>query len=133
MHENMTENYLIDTDVLIDFLRGNPKAVQLLNSLRNRAAISCITVSELYAGVREGREREVLTRFIHSFDVLALDEKTAVQAGLFKRDYSGKAGTGLADAMIAATAHLNHRTLMTLNQRHFPMLKNVFVPYQKNN
>ncbi|EKD91792.1 MAG: hypothetical protein ACD_29C00373G0001, partial [uncultured bacterium] len=37
-------------------------------------------------------------------------------------------GTGLADAIIAATALHNELELVTLNTRHFPMLKTV-KPY----
>ena len=52
--------FLIDTDVLIDYLRGRPEAVVYLESLTDRLLISAITVAELYAGVREGVERYAL-------------------------------------------------------------------------
>jgi predicted nucleic acid-binding protein len=38
---------------------------------------------------------------------------------------------GLADALIAATAESRQAALVTLNIKHFPMLANVVVPYQK--
>jgi predicted nucleic acid-binding protein len=37
----------------------------------------------------------------------------------------------LADALIAATAESRQASLVTLNSKHFPMLANVVVPYQK--
>ncbi|MFN5219653.1 MAG: hypothetical protein ACK5FE_01870 [Cyanobacteriota bacterium] len=40
-------------------------------------------------------------------------------------------GTGLADALIAASAEAAGATLVTLNRRHFPMLADVLVPYAK--
>jgi len=43
---------VVDTDVLIDYLRDQPQAVAFLESTEQPLAISVITVSELYAGVR---------------------------------------------------------------------------------
>jgi predicted nucleic acid-binding protein len=37
----------------------------------------------------------------------------------------------LADALIAATATVQQATLITLNKRHFPMIRNIQVPYRK--
>jgi predicted nucleic acid-binding protein len=50
---------------------------------------------------------------------------------LYRRDYGKSHGVGLADALIAATAELNQATLVTLNQKHFPMIIDIMVPYQK--
>jgi predicted nucleic acid-binding protein len=47
--------------------------------------------------------------------------------GLFRRDYGRSHGTGLADALIAATAEeANAR----FNGRHFPMIE-AKVPYER--
>jgi len=53
----MAERVLIDTDVLIDYLRGRAEAVSYLENLTGQLLISAVTVAELYAGVREGAER----------------------------------------------------------------------------
>jgi len=37
----------------------------------------------------------------------------------------------LNDALIAATALNNRLQLVTLNGKHYPMVKNLLVPYQK--
>ena len=50
--------------------------------------------------------------------------------GLYRRDYGQSHGTGLADALIAATAEENGATLVTFNQRHFPMVE-IRVPYER--
>jgi hypothetical protein len=50
-------------------------------------------------------------------------------AGFFKRDYQPSHGTGIADALIAATAEVHEMRLVTLNEKHFPMLDDVVVPY----
>jgi predicted nucleic acid-binding protein len=95
---------LIDTDVLIDYLRNRPEAVAFLEGADQPLATTAITVAELYAGVREGQERHSLDAFLAVFVVLGLERQTAVQAGLWRRQYSPGHGTGLADALIAAVS-----------------------------
>lgn len=122
---------LIDTDVLIDYLREREEAVSFLNSIVDEIAISAITVAELYAGVREGAERKKLDTFISAFEIVKIDGEIAVQGGLFRRDFVRSHGVGLADALIAASAVSCGATLVTLNDKHFPMLDSVSVPYRK--
>ncbi len=127
----MAEALLIDTDVVIDYLRGQIDAVTYIESLTNPLFLSVITVAELYSGVREGRERKALDGFLSAFKVLTFSETVAVQGGLYRREYAKSHGVGLADALIAATAEANDATLVTLNKKHFPMLTLVTVPYSK--
>lgn len=123
---------LIDTDVLIDYLRDRAYAVTYLESLTPPISVSAITVAELYAGVRDGAERTTLDEFIDSFQVVSVDRSIAFRAGIIRRDFGKSHGTGLADAIIAATAEALQTDLVTLNHKHFQMLKHVVVPYQKS-
>jgi predicted nucleic acid-binding protein len=127
----MAERLLIDTDVLIDYLRGQVEAVSYLESLTEALLVSAVTVAELYAGVREGAERVALDEFIRAFEIVPVDEDVAIKGGLYRRDYGRSHSTGLADALIAATADLRQAELVSLNKKHFPMLASVIVPYQK--
>ena len=122
---------LIDTDVLIDYLRARSESITYLENLTQPLVISAITVAELYAGVRDGTERVALENFIASFQVRAVDERIAARAGILRRDFGKSHGTGLADAIIAATAEEQQANLVTLNKKHFPMLQDVVVPYTK--
>jgi len=123
---------VIDTDVLIDYLRDQALAVTWLEERAEQTlAVSAVTLAELYVGVREGEERQRLDAFAAAFDVLQLDRPAAVQAGLWRRHYGRTHGTGLADALIAASVQAAGGTLVTLNRRHFPMLADVLVPYAK--
>jgi len=123
---------VVDTDVLIDYLRDRSQAVAFLEGIEQSLAVSAITVAELYVGVREGEERRRLDAFVAAFDVLGLDRQAAVQAGLWRRQYGPSHGMGLADALIAASVQAAGATLVTLNRRHFPMLAQVLVPYSKD-
>lgn len=127
----MAEPILLDTDVLIDYLRGLPAAVEFLESLEDPLMISTMTVAELYAGVREGDERQVLDMFSQAFVIIPIDEEIARRGGLHRRDYQASHNTGLADAIIAATAEREKAKFVTLNRNHYPMLTDVRVPYRK--
>ncbi|TLD72429.1 type II toxin-antitoxin system VapC family toxin [Phragmitibacter flavus] len=122
---------LVDTDILIDYLRGNSHAVHYLETNVNLISISSVTVAELFQGVREGEERTRLSTTLSAFTVLPLTEEIAQTAGLYRRDFRSSIGCGLADCMIAATASHHNLELVTLNAKHFGMLPNVTIPYSK--
>ena len=109
-----TELLVIDTDVLIDYLRDQPQAVAFLEGSDRPLAVSVVSIAELYVGVREGAERQRLDVFVSAFEVLALGQEAAVQAGLFRRQYGRSHGTGLADALIAAIVQTAGARLATV-------------------
>jgi predicted nucleic acid-binding protein len=127
----MPERYLIDTDVLIDYSRRHPKAMEFMRALDSRPVVSAITVAELYAGVRDGRERAELDLFVTRSVVVDVDVQASVVAGLWLRQYRRSHGVGLADALIAAAAQSDGATVVTLNVKHYPMFSDVLVPYAK--
>ena len=127
----MTKRLLLDTDVLIDFLRGQPQAVQLLEDTDCEFYVSAVSVAELYVGVRDGREREVLDQLVGLLQTIEISTEIAQQAGLWRREYGKSHGTGIIDALIAACADASQVPLATLNVKHFPMLPNVSAPYRK--
>ena len=127
----MSKKILVDTDVLVDYLRESPPAVEYLESLREELLTSAVVVAELYAGVREGKERAALNTLLSAFEVVPVSTELAERGGLLRRDYGPKHGTGLADALIAATVLQAGAELATLNAKHFPMVQKVTVPYAR--
>lgn len=126
----MAERLLLDTDVIVDYLRGREEAVAYFDGIADQELIlSAMTVAELYGGVREGNEREQLRRFLGGFRIVPVDRNLAIEGGLLRRDFHPSHGVGLADAIIAATARTEQATLVTLNKKHFPMLDEVAAPY----
>lgn len=103
-----TAELLVDTDVLVDHLRGVRRLVADGSSL----GISVVSRCELFAG-RDEPER--LRRFLSPMVELPIDAPIAELAGLTRRE------TGIAtpDALIAATALTHRIPLMTHNRRHF--------------
>ena len=127
----MAERLLIDTDVLVGYLRGRSEAVEYLEGLTSDLYISVISVAELFAGVRDDEEEKSLKQLLLAFVILPVTEQTARLGGLYRRDYGGSHGTGLADALIAATSEENGADLATFNRRHFPMVSRITVPYER--
>ena len=127
----MAKPILIDTDIMVDFLRGHPKAVAIVQTSSNRIILSSIIVAELYAGVRGNDELTTLDNLISLFRVIPVSPFIAKTGGLYKRDYAKSHGVGLADAIIAATADSENAELKTLNTKHYPMFKGLTPPYTK--
>ena len=100
----MSKPLLVDTDVMVDFLRGNPKAVALVQRYSTRVILSSIVAAELYAGVRGDEELGKLDSLLSIFRIVPVSVELARAGGLYKKDYAKTHGTGLADAIIAATA-----------------------------
>jgi len=127
----MTKPVLVDADVMVDFLRGQPKAVALVQALSARIILSSIVVAELYAGVRGAEELNTLDSLISLFRVVPVSPQIARAGGLYKKDYAKSHGVGLADAIIAATAVAENADLQTLNTKHYPVLKGLKPAYGK--
>lgn len=130
----MSKPLLIDTDVLIDFLRGYDEAMSLVAVNSERIVVSSIVVAELYAGVRggaDGVEQGVLERLLGLFCVVPVSSGIARLGGLYKSDYGKSHGVGLADAIVAATATMEDAELTTLNVKHYPMFSGIQPAYRK--
>ncbi len=117
-------DYLLDTHILIDILRGDPKKTALLSELVSQGSIlhSCeITVAEIYSGMRE-KEREATEKFLASLEYLSITEPIAKLGGDLRRRHKihGKNIT-LPDALITALAIHQHLVLLTDNIKDFPM------------
>lgn len=122
---------LFDTDILIEYLRGSVEAKDYINEIQSLIYISSITMAELYAGVRKGNEYKKLEIFIETFEVISLNKDIAKTAGILRNQYKPSHGTGLADALIAATAKEINAQVVTFNGKHFPMFDDVIKPYQR--
>jgi predicted nucleic acid-binding protein len=126
----MTKRVLVDTDVMVDFLRGNPKAIALLQTHSASVILSSIIAAELYAGVRDDEELKKLDGLISLFGVVPVSKELARAGGLYKKHYAKSHGVGLADAIIAATAEAENADLKTLNAKHYPMFKGLKPAYK---
>ena len=101
-------DFLVDTDVFIDHLRGatefDPKA--------HRVHYSVVTRAELFAG---NTATELVNTLLAPFREIAIGRSLAERAGRVRRE----AGIRLPDALIAATAIEHKLSLVTRNKTDF--------------
>ena len=112
---------VIDTDVLIDLLRGRATAQALLLRVTEHAIPCCsvISVAEIHAGMRP-QERARTAALLDSLVLLDVTRPVAELAGQFKRRERARR-LELADCLIAATAVTEAAALATGNARDYPM------------
>jgi predicted nucleic acid-binding protein len=125
---------LVDTDILIAHLRGVAAAHAWLRHTRQAGplTVSALSVTELTGGMRS-EERHQVWRLLAALRIEPVTELVARRAGELMRQYRhSHTGIGLADYVIAATAHVHGFTLATLNTRHFPMFKKLQQPFRLN-
>ncbi len=122
---------LVDTSVLIDYLRGHEEAAWVLEGERRASALhaSEITRLEILAGMRPGEE-EGTRALLGALVWHPVDEPVAEEAGkLGRRWLRSHSGIDSADLAIAATATLNDFRLLTINVSRFPMIPGLLPPY----
>jgi tRNA(fMet)-specific endonuclease VapC len=118
-------SYLIDTDVVANWLKGRQEEVTLLSSFgAEDLAISLITYGEIYDGIYYGRNPEANERIFQQFlrwvEVLPLNRSIMKQFARI-RGHLRRSGPliGDPDLLIAATALYHDLTVVTHNTRHF--------------
>ena len=121
---------LLDSDILIDYLRGLSAARNYFKSV-DAAAISVVSVTELVSGARNDEEEAAINELFSTMHIVGVDEKIAREAGRLRRQFLRSHNVETADALIAATSILHRLQMVTLNRRHYPMLADVLVPYRK--
>jgi len=119
---------LIDTDVLIWYLRGNEKAGKIINA-NIPFNISVISYMELVHGMRNKGELRVLQKQLKkwSTSIIQIDMNISTRAMFFVEDYYLSHSLELADAVIAATAIEHHYILLTANDKHYGFIPNIRI------
>lgn len=114
---------VLDSTVLIDFLRGRP-AVGRIAALRasgDVAATTAVNVEEIVRGLRPP-ESDAAGALFDGLVVLPIGRDAGWQAGEWRRAHAARGVTlWQADCLIAATARVHGATLATGNPRDFPM------------
>ena len=119
---------IVATNVLVWYLRGNPRAAESLEAVR-RFSISAVTYMELVQGMRNKEELRHLRMMLGAWgtEVLQIDEVVSTRAMLYVEQYSLSHGMRLADALIAATAVAHGSALLTGNSRHYRAIPDLVI------
>jgi hypothetical protein len=115
--------YLLDTDVLIEWLRREEHVVAWLKEHDRSGdylAVTPVSLAELYAGLRP-REEFIIADLLQVLHCVELDERVGRKAGHYRLRFGRSHGVEIADALIAGAAHVHGLTLCSRNLRHYPM------------
>jgi predicted nucleic acid-binding protein len=120
--------YLMDTNVISDWMRGEASVVEWMEEHRAELAVSSLTMAELRRGIElkgQGRSRRELEQEFDSvmefFEgaVWLFDEAAAFEWGRLMAE-SRKHPLPFDDSLIGAIARSMNATVVTRNVKHFP-------------
>ncbi|TGL64906.1 PIN domain-containing protein [Leptospira sarikeiensis] len=124
---------LVDSDILIDYLRGFKEAIFWLHSIQGRAYISGYTYFELVEGCHTALDLKRVEKFLTAFEILWLDEMEIQKALDLFKNHKFKLGNGFVDCLIGQTSIYYKKTLYTFNIKHYRVLSEIQVlrPFEK--
>ncbi|MFP4439106.1 MAG: type II toxin-antitoxin system VapC family toxin [Chloroflexaceae bacterium] len=126
---------LIDTDVLIDILRGTPAAQTWLSGATSTVfAIPGVVAMEMLVGCRNRNELQKVQRFLGSFTIVWTEATEFAHAYDLLMMHQLTSGVSIPDCIIAAMAITRSVTLYSFNIRHFRIISGLDVqePYQRS-
>lgn len=119
---------LIDSDVLIWYLRGNLKAYEVIES-QNSFFISAVTYIELVQGMRNKNELKELRKSLSHWNtkILYISEDISAKAMFLVEQHYLSHSIVLADALIASTAISCGLKILTGNVKHYKVIKDLDI------
>jgi len=119
---------IIDTDVLIWYLRGNENAQKVIK-VNIPFKISVISYMELLQGMKNKNESRILQKYLKkwSIEIIQINENISSRAMFFVEDYCLSHSMESGDSIIAATALEYHEVLLTANDRHYGFIPNIQI------
>ena len=119
-------DYSFDSNILIYALAGDPTAYAEIARV-DRPWISRLTWIELLSKGNDENVRKI-ELFLGGFSIDEVNPRIAGHAAALRRE---RPRLKLADAVILASAQVNHRILVTNNTKDFPAtMPGIRVPYQ---
>lgn len=117
---------IIDTDVLIWYLRGNEKAKIFVEDAVP-FTISVVTYMELVQGMKNKAEFKLFQKQMLKWNtnIIQIDQSISSRAMFYVQEYALSHSMMLADALIAATVIQNSEVLVTANDRHYTFIPNI--------
>jgi predicted nucleic acid-binding protein len=119
---------IIDSDVLIWYMRGNPNAYKTIEKL-NGFYISVISYMELVQGMRNKTELTELRKAFRDWNtkILYINEEISAKAMFYVERHYLSHALEIVDALIASTALVNGLTILTGNDKHYRIIKELRV------
>lgn len=131
--------YLLDTDTLIYWLKGNKNIEQKALAIGlEHTAYSIISHAELYFGAYNSEQKDKNLQAIkivkEKITLVDFNTESAQLFGMLKADLKQQGNIIMdADIMIASIALSNKLTLVTNNERHFNRIQRLKIENWVNN
>lgn len=119
---------IIDTDVLIWYMRGNEKAYKAIENTNN-FFISVVTYMELVQGMRDKKELNTLRKALHTWNtkLVYISEEISAKAMFYVEQHFLSHSLQIADALIGATAVAYALPILTGNDKHYKVIKDIQI------
>lgn len=114
----MGENLLIDTNVIIDALRGYKPAISFIEKL-NAINVSVVTAGELVFGCKNSSSQKKVIELLEQYNIEEITQQISKKSFDLVKEYHLKYGITLADAQIGATCLVLGYSLVTRDLKHF--------------
>jgi predicted nucleic acid-binding protein len=125
---------LVDTDVLIDCLRGAVAAAAWLSQVeREPFAVPGVVAMELVMGCSSRRDLDRIQRFLGEFDIVWPQASEFAAAYRLLVAHRLTSGVSIPDCTIAAMALARAASVYTFNLKHFQVIPGLDVrePYSR--
>ncbi len=114
---------LLDTDVLVDCLRGTPAARTWLEQATAESfQVPGVVAMELLMGCQNKADLERTRKFITAFDVVWTEAAEFAKAYELLAAQRLSSGLSIPDCLIAAMALTRSARLYTFNSKHFKVV-----------
>lgn len=127
------KKYLIETSVIINFLRGKAKTIEFIENLGGELTSSFVCLAELYEGIYRIKERKKIEEGALNFfsgltEVYGLDQEIARNFGQIRAQLKQK-GQVIEDLdiLLGATCKTFNLILITANPKHFAKIKGLEI------
>lgn len=123
----MNNDLLLDTDIIVNVGRDRAGAVEQVSAMINSGSvyISAVTEMELIIGCRNKAELKNLAMLLERFTIIPITPEITASSIRLLKTYRLSHGLLIADALIAATALVTDRVLVSGNAKHFSMINNL--------
>ena len=119
------EAVILDTNILIEILKGETKTIRAVEALSEELYVSSISAMELYYGALDKAETAKIEKFLHHFTILYPDATISRRAMELVRHYAKSHTLNIPDSIIAATALVSGYPLMTYNRKDFRFIDGI--------
>ena len=117
---------LCDTNIFIHAFNGDKNTIEELNRIgHENIALSVITVMELYQGMGNKKELEIMKKKIRYYDFIEIDIPVSKLALELVERFNLSHGLKIPDAIIAATAVVHQIELHTYNVKDFRFVPDI--------